>query len=176
MPAYIHKFLRLHACEVMCCILLLIKRRRMVRGGLLQKDGASHRYTHIQTDSNCNITYYYCILPRWWRQFYCDNKVLEMESLFIEYFVLLFSTLTGYFDENFYPAYYEDDDYAIRIHLSQHFYATSWRIPPWCTERLTAAKVDILHYIHTYTHAYTWWGTCATEANMIHYKHINNIL
>ena len=26
----------------------------------------------------------------------------------------------GYFDENFYPAYYEDDDYGIRIHLSNY--------------------------------------------------------
>lgn len=26
----------------------------------------------------------------------------------------------GYFDENFYPAYYEDDDYAIRIHYSSY--------------------------------------------------------
>jgi GT2 family glycosyltransferase len=24
----------------------------------------------------------------------------------------------GYFDENYYPAYYEDDDYAIRVHHS----------------------------------------------------------
>jgi GT2 family glycosyltransferase len=26
----------------------------------------------------------------------------------------------GYFDENFYPAYYEDDDYGIRIHLASY--------------------------------------------------------
>ena len=136
----------------MCCILLLIKRRRMVRGGLLQEDGASHRYTHIQTDSNCNITYYYCILPRWWRQFYFDNKVLEMESLFIEYFFYSFqpwqATLTRISTR---------PTMKTTTMLSAYIYRNtsmrrSWRIPPWCTERLTAAKVDILHYIHTYIH------------------------
>jgi hypothetical protein len=34
----------------------------------------------------------------------------------------------GYFDENFYPAYFEDDDYSVRVHLStlhaRHFNST----------------------------------------------------
>jgi GT2 family glycosyltransferase len=29
-------------------------------------------------------------------------------------------TEVGFFDENFYPAYYEDDDYGIRVHLSSY--------------------------------------------------------
>jgi hypothetical protein len=36
----------------------------------------------------------------------------------------------GYFDENFYPAYYEDDDYAIRVHLSEKFYAVKLEDTP----------------------------------------------
>ena len=130
----------------------------MVRGGLLQEDGASHRYTHIQTDSNCSITYY-CILPRRWRQFYCDNKVLDMELLCVEYFFNLFSTLTGYFDENFYPAYYEDDDYAIRIHLSQHFYATKLENTPLMHGEIDGSKGS-LFTLHTfiYTHMHTHDG------------------
>jgi GT2 family glycosyltransferase len=26
----------------------------------------------------------------------------------------------GYYDENFYPAYFEDNDYAIRVHYSNY--------------------------------------------------------
>ena len=77
-----------------------------------------------------------------------------MELLCVE-FVLLFSTLTGYFDENFYPAYYEDDDYAIRIHLSQHFYATKLENTPLMHGEIDGSKGRhfILHtYIRTCIH------------------------
>jgi hypothetical protein len=76
-----------------------------------------------------------------------------MESLCVVFFSF-FSTLTGYFDENFYPAYYEDDDYAIRIHLSQHFYATKLENTPLMHGEIDGSKGR--HFtLHTYTHAYT---------------------
>eukprot|EP00597_Dinobryon_sp_UTEXLB2267_P008438 CAMPEP_0170085274 /NCGR_PEP_ID=MMETSP0019_2-20121128/20198_1 /TAXON_ID=98059 /ORGANISM="Dinobryon sp., Strain UTEXLB2267" /LENGTH=236 /DNA_ID=CAMNT_0010301653 /DNA_START=401 /DNA_END=1111 /DNA_ORIENTATION=- len=46
----------------------------------------------------------------------------------------------GYFDENFYPAYYEDDDYAIRIHLSNRFYAAKLENTPLLHGEIDGSK------------------------------------
>ena len=71
--------------------------------------------------------------------------------------VVVITSLVGYFDENFYPAYYEDDDYAIRIHLSNHFYATKLENTPLMHGEIDGSKgvfMSFISYIHTYIHTY----------------------
>jgi hypothetical protein len=57
----------------------------------------------------------------------------------------------GYFDENFYPAYYEDDDYSVRVHLS-NLHARQFNNTPLIHGEVDGSKayisglVDLLFY------------------------------
>ena len=48
----------------------------------------------------------------------------------------------GYFDENFYPAYYEDDDYSVRVHLSS-LHARQFNNTPLIHGEVDGSKVYI---------------------------------
>lgn len=103
--------------------------------GVLRRIARSTEY-HLKHDSGFGIGFTSLCCGGYFSALVLTNRLLKV---------------VGYFDENFYPAYYEDDDYSVRVHLSE-LHARQFNNTPLIHGEVDGSKayisglVDLLFY------------------------------